>query len=110
MVVSGETVVNEDGLRYADEFVRHKALDAFGDLYLAGAPIIGRFEGVRSGHRMNHRLLAALFAAPDAWCWDPAPVPAVRPARLAAETVDLMAAAPVPVRASRAKRRLSAAE
>jgi len=72
VVVSGEAVVNEEGLRYSDEFVRHKALDAIGDLYLAGAPIIGRFEGIRSGHRMNHRLLAALFAAPDAWRWDPA--------------------------------------
>jgi UDP-3-O-[3-hydroxymyristoyl] N-acetylglucosamine deacetylase len=72
VVVSGEAVVNEEGLRYSDEFVRHKALDAIGDLYLAGAPIIGRFEGIRSGHRMNHRLLAALFAAPDAWCWEPA--------------------------------------
>jgi UDP-3-O-[3-hydroxymyristoyl] N-acetylglucosamine deacetylase len=72
VVVSGEAVVNEEGLRYSDEFVRHKALDAIGDLYLAGAPIIGRFEGIRSGHRMNHRLLAALFAAPDAWCREPA--------------------------------------
>ena len=72
VVVSGEAVVNEEGLRYSDEFVRHKALDAIGDLYLAGAPIIGRFEGIRSGHRMNHRLLAARFAAPDAWCWEPA--------------------------------------
>jgi UDP-3-O-[3-hydroxymyristoyl] N-acetylglucosamine deacetylase len=108
VVVSGETVVNEDGLRYADEFVRHKALDAFGDLYLAGAPIIGRFEGIRSGHRMNHRLLAALFAAPDSWCWDPVPEPVARPARLAAEPVALAVA--TPARAGRAKRRLSAAE
>jgi len=81
VVVSGEAVVNEEGLRYSDEFVRHKALDAIGDLYLAGAPIIGRFEGIRSGHRMNHRLLAALFAAPDAWCWEPAD-PAVAAPRL----------------------------
>ncbi len=108
VVVSGETVVNEDGLRYADEFVRHKALDAFGDLYLAGAPIIGRFEGIRSGHRMNHRLLAALFAAPDSWCWDPLPEPAARPARHAAEPVELAVA--TPARAGRPKRRLSAAE
>jgi UDP-3-O-[3-hydroxymyristoyl] N-acetylglucosamine deacetylase len=110
VVVSGETVVNEDGLRYADEFVRHKALDAFGDLYLAGARIIGRFEGVRSGHRMNHRLLTALFAAPDSWCWDPAPAPAVRKARLAAEPAELKLVSAAPARAGRAKRRLSAAE
>jgi UDP-3-O-[3-hydroxymyristoyl] N-acetylglucosamine deacetylase len=80
VVVSGEAVVNEEGLRYTDEFVRHKALDAIGDLYLAGAPIIGRFEGIRSGHRMNQRLLAALFAAPDAWCWEPGE-PAALPRR-----------------------------
>ena len=67
VVVDGEQVVNEEGLRFPDEFARHKALDAIGDLYLAGAPLIGRFEGIRSGHRMNHRLLAALFARPDAW-------------------------------------------
>jgi UDP-3-O-[3-hydroxymyristoyl] N-acetylglucosamine deacetylase len=75
VVVNGQQVVNQEGLRYPDEFVRHKALDAIGDLYLAGAPIIGRFEGVRSGHRMNHRLLAALFATPGAWCWEPAARP-----------------------------------
>ncbi len=71
VVLDGERVINEDGLRYPDEFVRHKALDAIGDLYLAGAPLIGRFEGVRSGHRMNHRLLAALFSRPQAWRMEP---------------------------------------
>ena len=69
VVVSGDTVLNEGGLRYADEFVRHKLLDALGDLYLAGAPIIGHFRGLRSGHRMNRRLLEALFADPAAWCF-----------------------------------------
>lgn len=63
----GSRVLNEDGLRYPDEFVRHKALDAVGDLYLAGMPIIGRFEGVRSGHALNNRLLRELFADPSAW-------------------------------------------
>lgn len=72
VVVNGEQVMNEEGLRYSDEFVRHKALDAIGDLFLAGAPLIGRFEGIRSGHRMNHRLLAALFARPEAWQLEPA--------------------------------------
>lgn len=71
VVVNGEAIVNAEGLRFSDEFARHKALDAVGDLFLAGAPLIGRFEGIRSGHRMNHRLLAALFAAPDAWCREP---------------------------------------
>jgi UDP-3-O-[3-hydroxymyristoyl] N-acetylglucosamine deacetylase len=55
-------------LRFADEFVRHKLLDAYGDLYLAGGPIIGHFAGTRSGHALTRRLLAALFADPDAWC------------------------------------------
>ena len=72
-------VLNEDGLRYADEFVRHKILDAVGDLYLAGHPIIGAFEGRKSGHALNNRLVRALLA--DATAWeevtypDDAPVP-----------------------------------
>jgi UDP-3-O-[3-hydroxymyristoyl] N-acetylglucosamine deacetylase len=68
VVVSGERVLNADGLRYADEFVRHKLLDAYGDLYLAGGPIIGHFRGSRSGHGHTRMLLAALFADPFAWC------------------------------------------
>ena len=79
VVVSGTQVLNVGGLRYADEFVRHKLLDALGDLYLAGGPIIGHFRGVCSGHAHNRRLLAALFADADAWCWTnlsrPAPLP-----------------------------------
>jgi UDP-3-O-[3-hydroxymyristoyl] N-acetylglucosamine deacetylase len=67
VVVSGDHVLNVGGLRYADEFVRHKLLDAFGDLYLAGGPIIGRFRGVRSGHAHTRHLLAALFADSEAW-------------------------------------------
>jgi len=68
VVVSGDRVLNRGGLRYADEFVRHKMLDALGDLYLAGAPIIGHFRGSRSGHAHTRLLLAALFADRDAWC------------------------------------------
>jgi len=68
VVVSDGKILNTGGLRYADEFVRHKALDAVGDLYLAGGPIIGHFHGVRSGHAMNRRLLEALFADRGAWC------------------------------------------
>jgi UDP-3-O-[3-hydroxymyristoyl] N-acetylglucosamine deacetylase len=67
VVISGDRVLNDGGLRFADEPVRHKLLDAFGDLYLAGGPIIGRFHGTRSGHSHTRRLLAALFADPDAW-------------------------------------------
>lgn len=68
VVISGHEVLNREGLRYVDEFVRHKVLDAMGDLYLAGAPILGHFRGVRSGHALNRRLLEALFADEDAWC------------------------------------------
>ena len=69
VVISGDTVLNGDGLRYADEFVRHKILDCVGDLYLAGAPIIGRIDALRSGHSLNHRLLCELFADDEAWSW-----------------------------------------
>jgi UDP-3-O-[3-hydroxymyristoyl] N-acetylglucosamine deacetylase len=69
VVVSGDRVLNSGGLRFEDEFVRHKMLDAVGDLYLAGAPIIGHFRGVRSGHAHTRRLLAALFADPEAWTY-----------------------------------------
>jgi UDP-3-O-[3-hydroxymyristoyl] N-acetylglucosamine deacetylase len=68
VVVAGDRVLNEGGLRYADEFVRHKVLDAVGDLALAGAPILGHFRGVRSGHDLNRQLLEALFAKPESWC------------------------------------------
>jgi len=68
VVISGDRVLNEGGLRYGDEFVRHKALDAMGDLYLAGGPIIGGFRGRRSGHSLNRLLLERLFADPTAWC------------------------------------------
>jgi UDP-3-O-[3-hydroxymyristoyl] N-acetylglucosamine deacetylase len=69
VVVGRDHVLNTGGLRYDDEFVRHKLLDAFGDLYLAGGPIIGSFRGIRSGHAQTRRLLATLFADGDAWCY-----------------------------------------
>jgi len=75
VVVQGDRVLNEGGLRFHNEFARHKVLDAVGDLALAGAPIVGAFEGHCSGHALNVRLLKALFADEDAWCWDPAPMP-----------------------------------
>jgi len=67
VVVDGPLVVNPGGLRHADEFVRHKLLDAVGDLALAGAPLRGRFRGHRSGHALNNRVLRALLADPTAW-------------------------------------------
>jgi UDP-3-O-[3-hydroxymyristoyl] N-acetylglucosamine deacetylase len=60
-------VLNDDGLRYANEFVRHKILDAVGDLYLAGRPILGAFEGYKSGHALNNKLVRALLAERYAW-------------------------------------------
>ena len=67
VVVDGDRVLTPGGLRHADEAVRHKMLDALGDLYTAGAPILGRYTGVRSGHAVTNALLHALFAQPDAW-------------------------------------------
>ena len=67
VVVDGDRIMNPGGLRYENEFVRHKVLDAVGDLALAGAPILGHFHGFRSGHGMHHKLLRALFADREAW-------------------------------------------
>jgi UDP-3-O-[3-hydroxymyristoyl] N-acetylglucosamine deacetylase len=67
IVIKDDAVLNEGGLRYADEFVRHKVLDAVGDLALAGAPVLGHFHGHCSGHALNNKLLRALFADPLAW-------------------------------------------
>lgn len=70
VVIKDDVVMNEDGLRFADEFVRHKVLDAVGDLALAGAPIRGHFKGVCTGHAMNNKLLHAMFADPTAWAYE----------------------------------------
>ena len=67
LVIEGDRVLNPEGLRRFDEFVRHKALDAVGDLYLLGAPLIGRYEGLYAGHGLNNALVRALAARPDAW-------------------------------------------
>lgn len=67
IVVDEKGVLNEDGLRYEDEFVKHKILDAIGDLYLLGNSLIGEFHGYKSGHALNNRLLRTLLAQPDAW-------------------------------------------
>ncbi|MBK18544.1 MAG: UDP-3-O-[3-hydroxymyristoyl] N-acetylglucosamine deacetylase [Rhodospirillaceae bacterium] len=69
VVISGDTILNGDGLRYEDEFVRHKILDCVGDLYLAGAPIIGQIDALRSGHALNNQFLISLFANEDAWSY-----------------------------------------
>ena len=73
VVVSGDKVLNEEGLRYKDEFVRHKILDCIGDLYLAGGPVIGEVRASRSGHELNNRLLRAVFEDDSAWTLVDAP-------------------------------------
>jgi UDP-3-O-[3-hydroxymyristoyl] N-acetylglucosamine deacetylase len=67
VVVDDYRVLNEDGLRYEDEFVKHKILDAIGDLYLLGHSLIGSFHGHKSGHELNNRLLRELLANKKAW-------------------------------------------
>jgi UDP-3-O-[3-hydroxymyristoyl] N-acetylglucosamine deacetylase len=71
VVIADDRILNREGLRFPDEFVRHKLLDAVGDLYLAGAPIMGRFHGHRAGHALNNQLLRALFANQANWRWTP---------------------------------------
>jgi UDP-3-O-[3-hydroxymyristoyl] N-acetylglucosamine deacetylase len=65
--LSAEGVLNEEGLRYHDEFVKHKLLDAIGDLYLLGKPILGAFSGHKSGHALNNKLARAILRCDDAW-------------------------------------------
>ncbi len=67
VVIDGGAVLNAEGLRRPDEFVRHKMLDALGDLYLLGAPILGRYEGRYSGHGLNNALARAVMARPHTW-------------------------------------------
>jgi UDP-3-O-[3-hydroxymyristoyl] N-acetylglucosamine deacetylase len=67
IVLDDFRILNEDGLRYEDEFVKHKILDAIGDLYLLGHSLIGAFTGFKSGHDLNNRLIRSLIAQEDAW-------------------------------------------
>lgn len=67
VVLDGDRVLNPEGLRRPDEFVRHKALDAVGDLYVAGLPLLARFEGLYAGHGLNNQLVRALMVRPQAW-------------------------------------------
>jgi UDP-3-O-[3-hydroxymyristoyl] N-acetylglucosamine deacetylase len=94
LVVTDNRILNQDGLRFADEFVRHKALDAVGDLALAGAPLLGAYRSVRGGHKLNHAVVSALMADPSAWRVVEAPV--VRRRRGHADTMVGLAAPDVP--------------
>ena len=78
VAIGDDRIINREGLRYSDEFVRHKALDAVGDLALAGAPILGSYRSRRGGHRLNSLVLKALFADAEAWTLVEAPRPLPR--------------------------------
>ncbi len=69
VVVAESRVLNPEGVRFPDEFVRHKAVDAIGDLALTGAPLIGAYRSVRGGHKLNHAVVTALMADPSAWAY-----------------------------------------
>jgi UDP-3-O-[3-hydroxymyristoyl] N-acetylglucosamine deacetylase len=66
-VMDSFNILNDDGLRYKDEFVKHKILDAVGDLYLLGHPLVGAFSAHKSGHALNNQILRQLLAEEDAW-------------------------------------------
>ena len=69
VVIAEDRVLNADGVRFPDEFVRHKAVDALGDLALAGAPLIGAYRSIRGGHKLNHAVVTALMNDPTAWSY-----------------------------------------
>ena len=69
IVIDDYRILNEEGLRYEDEFVKHKILDALGDLYLVGHQILGEYEGIKSGHALNNQLVRALMSREDSWEW-----------------------------------------
>jgi len=79
VVVAENRVLNQEGVRFRDEFVRHKAVDAVGDLALVGAPLIGAYRSVRGGHKLNHAMITALMADPTAFAYVEMPEPARRP-------------------------------
>jgi UDP-3-O-[3-hydroxymyristoyl] N-acetylglucosamine deacetylase len=82
IVMDEYRVLNSDGLRYSDEFVKHKVLDAIGDLYVAGHPILGAFSAFKSGHGLNNKLLRAVLDDATAWEWATFSDPAATPERI----------------------------
>ena len=91
VVIAEDRILNAEGVRFPDEFVRHKAVDAIGDLALAGAPMIGAYRSVRGGHKLNHAVVTALMSDPTAWTYSEMDEPVRRPRGHA----DLAAPAPV---------------
>ncbi|OZA92075.1 MAG: UDP-3-O-[3-hydroxymyristoyl] N-acetylglucosamine deacetylase, partial [Azorhizobium sp. 39-67-5] len=87
--VDGDGILNPEGLRFSDEFVRHKAMDAVGDLALAGLPLLGRYRSFRGGHKLNFQMVDALLADRSAYMVVEAP------ARTRREGAELVAGAPV---------------
>jgi UDP-3-O-[3-hydroxymyristoyl] N-acetylglucosamine deacetylase len=79
VVIAESRVLNNEGVRFPDEFVRHKAVDAIGDLALAGAPLVGTYRSVRGGHKLNHAVVSALMADRTAWAYVEMPEVARRP-------------------------------
>jgi len=79
VVLAEDRVLNPEGMRFSDEFVRHKVVDAIGDLALAGAPLLATYRTVRGGHKLNHAVLTALMADRSAWTYVEMPQPARRP-------------------------------
>ena len=69
IVIDDFHILNEGGLRYEDEFVKHKILDAMGDLYLAGHQLLAEYDGFKSGHAMNNQLIRTLLAQQESWEW-----------------------------------------
>jgi UDP-3-O-[3-hydroxymyristoyl] N-acetylglucosamine deacetylase len=91
VVIAESRVLNPEGMRFADEFARHKAVDAIGDLALSGAPLIGAYRSVRGGHKLNHAVLTALMADRSAWAYVEMPE-----SRRARGHADLAAGLPTP--------------
>src|SRR6266851_2897363 len=91
LVVSDNRILNPEGTRFPDEFVRHKVLDAVGDLALAGGPLLATYKTVRGGHKLNHAVLCALMSDASAWTWVDGEAP--RPVRGHAEMVPRLAPA-----------------
>ena len=89
LVVTDHRILNPEGTRFPDEFVRHKVLDAIGDLALAGGPLLGTYRSVRGGHKLNYAVVCALISDKTAWTWTETETR--RPARERAELADLMA-------------------
>jgi UDP-3-O-[3-hydroxymyristoyl] N-acetylglucosamine deacetylase len=78
LVVTDDRILNPGGTRFADEFVRHKVLDAIGDLALAGGPLLATYRSVRGGHKLNYAVLCALMSNPSAWTWSDGEFPRSR--------------------------------